>query len=342
MRPHARSSVAKISLLMLPLLTCRVYAGDYTFIRLGQAGEKGSIANGINDADQVVGSYVDSSHRQHGFVWANGTRRTVNAGDASRLNAINFLGVATGTTTIDEPNTRLAAFTYDVKTGQETIYDVKPQMWFEALAINNAGYIGGGLISRGMSDGFEIIRGVAYLRSGPGTNTKAEVTGISNDGRSVGQFYDVDTQLTSSFIYKANRYSMIGYPGATQTYAQWIRSAGTVGGSYVDSTGAKHGFTQIGGTYASYSYPNATATSIVGLTAHGVLVGEWTDDNGVSSGFVKAGTSFYNIAYPGATGTFVSSVNDHGDLVGYYTTSGNVNSQAFVALCSRDGSPCTH
>ena len=40
-------------------------------------GAKGTVANGINDAGQIVGYYVDSSGTPHGFLYSGGTYTTL-------------------------------------------------------------------------------------------------------------------------------------------------------------------------------------------------------------------------------------------------------------------------
>ena len=49
--------------------------GLYTFTTLDgfASGTYGAEAFGINDAGQIVGAYVDSSHLMHGYLYSNGT-----------------------------------------------------------------------------------------------------------------------------------------------------------------------------------------------------------------------------------------------------------------------------
>ena len=62
---------------------CRNTKRQYRSWRRSPLGTYGTLAAGINDHGQIVGFYVDSNHKEHGFLYSNGTYTTLNAGAAA-------------------------------------------------------------------------------------------------------------------------------------------------------------------------------------------------------------------------------------------------------------------
>src|SRR5262245_33341147 len=65
----------------------------------GGGGGQGTYAQDINNAHQIVGYYVDSSNRYHGFLYANGSYATLDVPGATLTRAlgINDVGQIVGT-----------------------------------------------------------------------------------------------------------------------------------------------------------------------------------------------------------------------------------------------------
>jgi probable HAF family extracellular repeat protein len=66
--------------LMMAAGGARAQSGGYTFTPVNDPlGVKGTFAEGVNDAGQIVGYFEDSSGVNHGFLDTNGTYTTINA-----------------------------------------------------------------------------------------------------------------------------------------------------------------------------------------------------------------------------------------------------------------------
>jgi probable HAF family extracellular repeat protein len=74
------------------------YNISYSFTTLDDPKGIGTSAHGINDAGQIVGDYVDSNSKFHGFVYSNGVYTTVDIPGAfgTYLTAINNTGEIAG------------------------------------------------------------------------------------------------------------------------------------------------------------------------------------------------------------------------------------------------------
>jgi hypothetical protein len=132
------------------------------------------------------------------------------------------------------------------------------------------------------------VGGEDYDGINPTQGTGAVVTGINGKGDVVG--YVKDSGRDVGFIRKNGTYTYLIYPHAKSTRFLNVTAFDTICGSYVDKTGATHGFILISPLWK----PGTTWQSI-------------DDPNGIGS-------------------TVATSVNIHDDVVGYYTDSyGNVN-----------------
>ena len=92
-------------------------------------------------------------------------------------------------------------------------------------------------------------------------------------------------------------------------------------GSYNDTSGALHGFTDIGGTYTTINVPNAETTEIFGVNRLGQLVGIAEDHARNEYGFRYTNGRFLVFSFPGAGRTSANRINDQGEIVGSYATS---------------------
>lgn len=79
-------------------------------------------------------------------------------------------------------------------------------------------------------------------------------------------------------------FTTINVPGATATRAVGINKSGEIAGSYLDSAGAVHGFTDIGGTVTTIDVPGASGMGTfaygVGVSDKGQIVGLYFNGTG--------------------------------------------------------------
>jgi probable HAF family extracellular repeat protein len=122
--------------------------------------------------------------------------------------------------------------------------------------------------------------------------------------------------------------------GTGGTRASAINAAGQVVGSYVDGSGALHGFLYTAGNYTTLDDPSASGlpppwTWATGINSSGQIVRNYTV-NGQSHGFVYDNGTYTTIVDPlSIGGTYLEGINDAGDIVGFYSDS-NGNEHGFL------------
>ncbi|HEY7096141.1 MAG TPA: hypothetical protein VH437_05415 [Terriglobales bacterium] len=111
-------------------------------------------------------------------------------------------------------------------------------------------------------------------------------------------------------------YTQIDYPGAVQTYAAGINSAGDVVGMYLDSTPMQHGFLLRGGTFITIDDPNGGWTFLMGMNDKGKIVGY----GAIAFVYDIQSQRFTNIGI-GNLPTSPQAINNFGTVVGYVVDS---------------------
>ncbi len=152
---------------------------------------------------------------------------------------------------------------------------------------------------------------------------------ISNTGTIAGYYVDASNQ-SHGFLQKG-AVTTFDAPGAVDTYAYSINSAGAITGDFFDGT-AYHGFGRnASGGIDTFDAPGTVGgTFPKGINDAGVIAGLFGDANGASHGFVRtvAGT-ITTFDVPGAgtgygQGTLVTSINSAGVIIGQYDDANNV------------------
>ena len=83
-------------LLMLALQLVALSSGAFAQRPLDVPGARSTIASGINDAGTiVVGAYIDTSGRDHGFVWQGGSFTPVDVQGARSTQALGINAAGT-------------------------------------------------------------------------------------------------------------------------------------------------------------------------------------------------------------------------------------------------------
>src|SRR5215831_14249160 len=217
-------------------------ASIYTFTTIDypDATSHSTVANGINDAGQIVGYFNDSTGKFHGFLKDGATFTTIDVPGANATVAlgINDAGQIVG---LFENATGTHGFLKDGATF--TTIDV-PDATFNTFAtgINNAGEIVG--YFRVLVTMHDRIHG--FLKDGA-TFTTIDVPGASatfargiNDaGQIVGFFQNPGDH---GFLKDGAAFATIDRPGAIATDAIGINDAGQIVGLFLDDTVQTHGF----------------------------------------------------------------------------------------------------
>jgi probable HAF family extracellular repeat protein len=100
---HARQALLTVGAVLGALSS--IHGASYTFTTIDVPDALSVSAFGINDRGEVVGSHLDTSFRNHGFLWNEGVLTTIDfpgaiATVAAAINArgqiVSFYGDGTG------------------------------------------------------------------------------------------------------------------------------------------------------------------------------------------------------------------------------------------------------
>jgi probable HAF family extracellular repeat protein len=317
-------------------------AGSYTYTTLDPPGFNNSVTNGINDNDQVVGEFSDSSGNSHGFVWSNGNFTQINGPNGALIvvTAINANGLATGWYSLGS-GTRYS-FTYNTATSTMTLLNPKTKYHASPTAINASGTVLGNTEQRVAKNdyslgGFTVTGAKVKYLTPPGTGANTAFNAINDKGVIVGGYRD--SIGLHSFSYDKGVYTTFDPNGSTFDSAYFITKSGVIGGIFNG-----HGYVKVGSTITQYDYPGTETvfsySGTIGVGTNGTVFGAWVDSQAQPHGYVFVNGTYYNISVAGAVATNVLQVNDNDSIVGYYQVAGGPY-QGFIAQCPAAQRPCT-
>ncbi|MDE0554299.1 MAG: T9SS type A sorting domain-containing protein, partial [Candidatus Poribacteria bacterium] len=116
---------------------------------------------------------------------------------------------------------------------------------------------------------------------------------------------------------------IITFPGAVNTYGDFVNAAGAVVGSYVDADGRPHGFIRNpDGSFTTIDLPkmpNLEFLFVNTITDLGVIGFRAKAVNDILRSYILLpdGT-LYEVRIPGSVSTVVRNVNQDGSIIGYY------------------------
>jgi probable HAF family extracellular repeat protein len=318
-------------------------AGTYTYSTLDPPGYNNSTVNGVNDNDQVVGEFSDTSGNLHGFVWTNGNFTQINgpSGALIIMTAINASGIAAGWYSVGRGGR--VSFTYNTATSAMTLLNLKSKYHASPTAINASGTVLGNTEQRVAKNdyslgGFTITGAKVTYLTPPGTGANTAFNAINDKGIIVGGYRD--SIGLHSFSYDKGVYITFDPNGSAFDSAYFITKSGVIGGTFDG-----HGYVKVGSTITQYDYPGTQTgvgyTGTIGVGTSGTVFGSWDDSNYLSHGYVFVSGAYYNINVPGAAVTNVLQVNDNDSIVGTYQAAGGQPYQGFIAQCPAAQRPCT-
>jgi probable HAF family extracellular repeat protein len=227
----------------------RTSDGQYTTIQDPPNAFPGStVAYGINDREQIVGSYSDATiGAVHGFLRSRD-------GQYTQLDDPNSAGFTVGFTVANGINApgQIVGYYYDAKNfvhgfllsgGQYTnIDDPNAAGFTDAFGINARGQIVGAYDdASGALHGFLRSRDGHYTTLDDPSGVYTSAFGINDRGQIVGYYIDVNGEA-QSFLLSDGQYTTLDDPNAAFTGAQGINDSGKIVGIYTDANGAQHGF----------------------------------------------------------------------------------------------------
>lgn len=328
-------------------------AGTYTYTSLAPSGSIQPVVGGMNDSDQVVGSFQDpTTYISHGFLWSNGSFTQIDVGSfGTFLTAINASGIAAGyyyASAEDAKNFKFTAMTYDTVKQTHTDMPINSGYSTAALGINAEGNVIGSAFKGPDDKAFLSTARRTALVSVP--NSPNVTVGVAINDRNEAVLSGVDLSNNEySYVYRRGSFTQLAPFGGVSVNG-WgcasnsgsINNAGDVGGSYGDRGGVR-GFTlSRGGRYKSYQFPGQPAqTTVSGISTNGVVAGCYLDSGAgyATKGFVYIAHAYHTILVPGSSTTSISAINAKTSLIGQYASSSA--SGVFIAQCAADQAPCT-
>src|SRR5258706_1420314 len=211
--------------------------GIFTLIDVPGAGPlNGTTASGINDAGQIVGTYVTENINveSHGFIQSGQALTTFDVPDSisTEVAAINNLGQIVG-------------------------------RFFPGPSLQ----IGRGFIRNGNGFTFFDAPGV----QGPFGTFPYD---FNDHGQIVGEFLDVSG--FHSFLLQSNNFTLINVPVQGETTVRAINNLGQIAGSFRSGSVVSHGFITIRGRFFQIDVPGISTsfgTEVFGINDSGQVVG---------------------------------------------------------------------
>ena len=200
-----------------------------------------------------------------------------------------------------------------------TPYDFPGSLGTFFYALDNAGKAAGHYKDiDGLYHGVILENGELRQYDFPGA-AETHIYGISDEtGALSGNIVDA-AGVTHAFSGELT----ITFPGAINTYGDFVNAAGAVVGSYVDADGMPHGFIRNpDGSFTTIdlpTMPNLEFLFVNTITDLGVIGFRAKAANDIlrSYIFLPDGT-LYEVQRPGSVSTVVRNVNQDGSIIGYY------------------------
>ncbi|MDE0427114.1 MAG: T9SS type A sorting domain-containing protein [Candidatus Poribacteria bacterium] len=203
--------------------------------------------------------------------------------------------------------------------GVFTTYDFPGSLNTFFYALDNAGKAAGHYKDiDGLYHGVILKDGELRQYDFPGA-AETHIYGLSDEtGALSGNIVD-ETGVTHAFSGDMT----ITFPGAVNTYGDFVNAAGAVVGSYVDADGIPHGFIRNpDGSFTTIDLPkmpNLEFLFVNTITDFGVIGFRAKAVNDILRSYILLpdGT-LYEVRLPGSISTVVRNVNQDGSIIGYY------------------------
>ncbi|MDE0401379.1 MAG: T9SS type A sorting domain-containing protein [Candidatus Poribacteria bacterium] len=238
---------------------------------------------------------------------------------------VDFLGLAASSDfedyagyTPSADGEKFVAFT--LIDGVYTTYDFPDSQNTYFYALGNNGIAAGHYEnSEGLFHGVILENGELRQYDFP-NSVETEIYGYSDStGALTGNFTDA-SGVRRGFSGE----TIVEFPGASETYADFVSGLGNIVGSYVDTEGAYHAYLRgPGGSFATLGIPeipNMEYFFLHGINDALVAVGRAKAVDGVPRTFVGNPVALQEFKVPGAVSTEGWNVNQDGSVVGHYDT----------------------
>ena len=168
-----------------------------------------------------------------------------------------------------------------------------------------------------------------FGRLNPAGANYTTASGLNNKGIVVGSFGAPGKQLRGfSYNVATKTYTTLNFPGSLATIAMAINDQGRVAGTFLDTTGASHGFFFQNGHYTQYDLHKDEGTGVFGINAQGDFAG-FSGANGAYSGLVSIGGKATTFTIDG-NATEAYAVNSHHSVVGFFVDPAFTGTHGFL------------
>ena len=274
-----------------------------TFTSFDYPGATSTSASGINADGAVVGAYVDSASKQHGFLLSGGNFTSIDYAGAIATDArgINDQGDIVGTHVDAAGMPGGGLHGYLLQQGAFTAVDYPGHLNTIAQRITASGQILGCYHD---TDTMGTMHGV-LMSGGNFTSLSAEASmnnGATPDGGvTAGLWTDMMTGVTHGYLASNDAVAPFDFPFSISTSVWDMNASGEVVGAYTDASKKARGFVlslpdtiatlgikSISGPYdfVSIDYPGAAVTQPRGINRQGDVAGFWADSAGKVHGFL--------------------------------------------------------
>ena len=203
--------------------------------------------------------------------------------------------------------------------GVFTTYDFPGSLNTFFYALDNAGKAAGHYKDiDGLYHGVILENGELHQYDFPGA-AETHIYGLSDEtGALSGNIVDA-AGVTHAFSGEMT----ITFPGAVNTYGDFVNAAGAVVGSYVDADGMPHGFIRNpDGSFTTIDIPetpNLEFLFVNTITDFGVIAFRAKAVNDILRSYILLPDGIlYEVQLPGSVNTVVRNVNQDGSIIGFY------------------------
>jgi uncharacterized membrane protein len=221
------------------------------------------VARALNDVGGIVGQYLASDFRSHGFLLYQGKLTTFMFPGSTDTEPrdVNTTGTIVGD--YIQGGSGHAFMVHSGGFKQITIPGF-PNAVVTANGVNDNGDVVGQFNSNGTASGYLLRSGKLTTLSFPGAAGGTNPTSINNQGVIVGTYFLSSEDPAHGFMWKAGVFSNLNPPdGGGHSQPTKISNAGDVVGTYVSTAdGLQHGFSFDQGRYTKIDVPGLQSTGI--------------------------------------------------------------------------------
>jgi probable HAF family extracellular repeat protein len=288
----------------------------YTLADLGTLGGSSTMAAGINDQGQAVGSATTMVGYMHAFSsFGSGlTDLTANPSAQGQASGINNAGQIAGTQYLGGQ-----AYATVWSDGAANIIGSAGSY---AVAINSAGEVAGMLVNNGQGTAFVAQNGTVIDLGTFAGGSWSAAYGLNDAGQAAGYGMTANGSFRAFIWTPGQGYTALGTFGGASSYAMAINNSGAATGNAQTSSGFSHAFLSNGATMQDLGTLGGIASYGYGINDAGNVVGySWTTGNNSLHGFLEEGGVMWDInslliEAPGWVVTQLYGINGSNQVVG--------------------------